>query len=59
MSSTFTDHDVRDQVTRSLTGHADDFDVQGIVDEIQAIHGTVPIEGLPDYWDIVERHAKS
>lgn len=58
MGDTFTDHDLRDQVTASLDGTADDFDVQGIVDEIQAAYGTVPIDQVPHaiYWGIVERH---
>jgi hypothetical protein len=58
MAETFTDHDLRDQVTASLTSDAEDFDVQGIVDEIQAAYGTVPISQVPHavYWGIVERH---
>jgi hypothetical protein len=61
MSETFTDHDLRDQVTASLTGDAADFDVPGIVDEIQAAYGTVPIDQVPHavYWGIVERHDHS
>ncbi len=55
---TFTDRDLREQVIASLDGAADDFDVQGIVDEIQSAYGTVPIEDVPHaiYWGIVERH---
>lgn len=57
---TFTDRDLREQVAASLgtESEAQSFDVQGIVDEIQAAYGTVPIDQIPHaiYWGIVERH---
>ncbi len=55
---TFTDHDLRDQVIASLDGREDDFDVPGIVDEVQSAYGTVHIDKVPHaiYWGIVERH---
>jgi hypothetical protein len=55
---TFTDRDLREQVAASI-GARDDFDVPGIVDEIQATYGTVPLDKVPTdvYWWIVERHA--
>jgi hypothetical protein len=56
---TFTDRDLREQVTASLGTDVADFDVPGVVDEIQAVYGTVPIDQVPTaiYWEIVERHA--
>lgn len=61
MGETFTDQDLREQVIASLGADAGDFDVQGIVDEIQAAYGTVPIDAVPYiiYWGIVERHPTS
>lgn len=61
MGDTFTDRDLREQVTASLGSDAAGFDVQGIVEEIQNAYDTVPIEEVPHamYWGIVERHAKS
>lgn len=58
MPETFTDHDMRDQVTRTLGDEAGDYDVPAIVDELQAQHGTVDIETIaaPDYWTVVLRH---
>lgn len=57
---TFTDRDMRDQVTVSLGTDASDHNVPGIVDELQANFGTVPIDNIPDadYWDTVRRHYK-
>lgn len=56
---TFTDRDLRMQVTHSLTGQADEYDVQAIVDEIQRKYGTVSIATIPgdDYSAILERFA--
>lgn len=54
----FTDHDLRNQVAESLGSEGADFDIEGIVSEIQAAYGTVPIDQVPHaiYWGIVERH---
>lgn len=56
---TFTDRDLREQVTASLGTDGGDFDVPGIVDEIQAVFGTVPLDEVPTgaYWEIVAQHA--
>lgn len=58
--STFTDRDMREQVTASLAGTDGYYNVHAIVDELQVNFGTVPIENIPgaDYWDIVRRHHK-
>lgn len=61
MADTVTDHDMRDQVAESLGSEGADFDIPGIVDEIQAAYGTVHIDTVPHdfYWRIVERHDTS
>jgi hypothetical protein len=58
MSETVTDHDMRNQVAEALGSEGADFDVPGIVDEIQAAYGTVHIDKVPHhiFWGIVERH---
>lgn len=60
MGDTFTDRDLRDEVTQSLADDALGFDIQAIVDEIQATYGTRSIETLShdEYWDIVVKHER-
>lgn len=61
---TTTDRDMRDQVKASIEGsgeHARDYDVHAIVEELQAVYGTVPVDSVEDndyFWGVVERHAK-
>lgn len=52
------DHDMRNQVTATIAGHEADYDIPGIVDEIQASYGTVDIHTVDGavYWKIVDRH---
>ena len=61
MGNTVTDHDMRDQVAESLGSEGADFDIEGIVSEIQSAYGTVHIDTVPHaiYWAIVERHDTS
>lgn len=59
----FTDKDMRDQVTASLDageGGAESFNVNAIVDALQQRFGTMPIGGIPeqDYWAVVEEYAR-
>lgn len=58
MSETVTDHDMRNQVAETLGSEGADFDIEGIVSEIQSAYGTVHIDQVPHavYWGIVERH---
>lgn len=62
MGNIITDRDMREQVTDSLTPYADDYDVNAIVDDIQALHGTININRWPgdieSYWEIVQKHVK-
>lgn len=54
-----TDRDMRDQVLATLPDAEDDYDVAGIVEEIQRRYGTVDIDIVPDseYWhEIVFMH---
>lgn len=57
MANTITDREMREQVTEALTPYADDYDVNGIVDDIQALHGTININSWPGdiegFWKIV------
>lgn len=55
---TITDHDMRTAVIETLAGTAGDYDIRGIVDEIQRVYGTVDIDAVPSeaYWEIVARH---
>jgi hypothetical protein len=57
---TFTDQDMRTQVTATLDGTDGEHDVNAIVDEIQAKFGTVDVGSVDVevYWDIVAQHAK-
>lgn len=57
---TFTDHDMRDQVIRTLDGLHTEYDVQGIVDTLQKAYGTVDIVTIPsaDYWCVVSENYK-
>lgn len=59
MGNTFTDRDLREEVTESLGTDVADFDVDAIVDELQATFGTRSIETLAhaEYWGVVEKHA--
>lgn len=52
---TITDQDMRNQVTTALAGSEGDYDIDGIVSEIQEHFGTVPIDDVPheDFWTIV------
>lgn len=56
----FTVNDMREQIIRALDGREIEFDVDGIVDEIQAAFGTVDIDTIPDtdFWTIVKEHAR-
>jgi len=53
-----TQTDMRHQVVITLDGREDEYDVPGIVEDIQQEHGTVHIDDVPAarYWEIVERH---
>lgn len=55
---TFTDRDMRDQVAIALGGYTAEYDMEAIVDDVQARYGTVDIDSVPDdeFWAIVERH---
>lgn len=55
---TFTDHDMRNQVAETLGSEGDQYDVPGIVDELQARYGTVHIDAIDTawYWTVVLRH---
>jgi len=59
---TITDRDMREQVTTSLEPYEEDYDVNAIVDEIQAKYGTININKFPDdvevYWTIVKSHLR-
>ena len=57
-----TDRDIADQVKASLNTDVDDFDVEGIVDEIQRTYGPFGVADVldidhADFWKIVEKHA--
>jgi len=54
-----TDQDMRDQVKLVLASDAPDFDVKGIVDDIQRDHGTVDINTVTaeKFWAIVAARA--
>lgn len=54
---TFTSADLRDQVVSYLGNTADDYDVSGIVNEIQAKYGTVDIDTIDgsDFMTLVSR----
>lgn len=55
-----TSHDMLDFVIRSLDGREDGFDVNAIVDDLQAEYGTVDLDSdavdNETYWEIVARH---
>lgn len=50
--------DLADQVATSLGDHGDDFDVEGIVEEIVREYGRVNIDSVDSdtYWAIVTKH---
>lgn len=58
-----TSTDMRDFVIRTLDGREDEFDVDAIVDDLQAKYGTVDLDGdavdSDTYWQIVARHDRS
>lgn len=58
-----TSTDMRDFVIRSLDGREDEYDVDAIVDDLQAKYGTVDLDGdavdHDTYWQIVARHDRS
>lgn len=49
---------VRLEVLDTIAGFSDDFDVEGIVDEIAETYGLVWPDTIPsaEYWALVERH---
>ncbi len=53
-----TDRDIRDQIATAIQEQGEDFDVDGIVAEIQQTYGLVDIDTIPsaEFWAIVERH---
>jgi hypothetical protein len=55
--ATFTDADMRRQVTTALAGECVDYDVVAIVDQLRQENGTVPIDDVPAhrFWAIVEK----
>jgi hypothetical protein len=55
---TITDHDMREQVKAALTSYVDSFDVEGIVNDLQAQFGTVDVETIDSvlFWRTVGRH---
>lgn len=61
--ATITDADMRNQVAAALMPYTSHYDVNAIVDEIQATHGTINIDYWPadveEFWKVVERHAKT
>lgn len=56
--TTFTARDMRDQIIRSIEPEQGDFDVDGILDALQARYGTCNIDDIPsdDYWATVQAH---
>lgn len=58
--NTFTDRDMGFEVASTLGAEIRHYNVEAIVDELQANFGTVPIDDIPDaeYWDTVRRHYK-
>jgi hypothetical protein len=56
-----TDRDIREQVGVSLQEFGGDFDIDGIVDEIQRTYGRVNIDEIESqaYWALVARHDTS
>lgn len=57
---TITRNDMERQVRETLDGREDEFDVDGIVDDIHAQFGLVDIDAVPHsgYWLIVARNAR-
>ncbi|MFE5332581.1 hypothetical protein ACFRCG_40005 [Embleya sp. NPDC056575] len=55
---TITSRDVTNQVTRSLDGREDDYDVDAIVADIIEAHGAVDIDTIDSdaYWATVAEH---
>jgi hypothetical protein len=56
-----TDHDMRDQAREALANSDGDFDVHGIVADIQAAYGTVHLNEVPAgrFWEIVRNRDNS
>jgi len=50
--------DIETQVLAAIEGWETEHDVQAIVDEIHDRYGLVSTETVPDFWEIVERHAR-
>jgi hypothetical protein len=55
-----TDKDMKRQVIAALDGREGDYKVNKIVDDIQAVYGTVDIDDVPDgeFWDIVAKRER-
>jgi hypothetical protein len=55
MTEPFTDEDMRTQVKGAIPAFAR-YDVEKIVDDLQADYGTVPIDSIPEgpFWDAVK-----
>lgn len=58
MQRVITDRDMRNQIHEVLGEEDANFNISGIVDEIQRTFGTVDIDTIPsvDFWPIVDRH---
>jgi hypothetical protein len=56
---TFTSRDLRHQITTATDASDGDYDVDAIVEDIQAKYGTVDIDAIPqdEFWAIVGDHA--
>lgn len=58
MNATITDQDIAYQVSTSLDGFIDDYNIDDIVRDIIDTYGRVNIDDIDsdEYWAIVERH---
>lgn len=59
MANTFTKSDMRNQVIVTLGGDADEYDVDGIVEDLVDSYGVTDIDSIPSiaYWDTVSANA--
>lgn len=60
MDRIVTNLDMIEFVNATLGTDADDFDVEAIVDDLQARYGTVDLDTIDDeaFWTVVQQHAK-
>lgn len=61
MPRAITDQTMKDQIITALGAYADEFDVDGLFEEIHKTHGLIDIGGLSqeEFWTIAERHDRT